>query len=219
MLTDVPGAKSKTWSVLKSSTPLRLLFVSIFLAIFIIIGFDVLSPIYVRDVLAGDQKFFGFAVGSIGLGTVVASLLLMLRKKERSPWLDLLSGLFMLGNIVFVMAIATLIPNLTLIRILILISCFVGGIGNGLMLIQVNTLLQLLSPPSMLGRMGGVFQSTAVAAQLLGLLVAPLLVPGILSMGQYFGLASLAVIALIIFTVANLRKPSFKLKIAQANAK
>jgi len=117
------------------------------------------------------------------------------------------------------MAIATLIPNLTLIRILILLSCFVGGIGNGLMLIQINTLLQLLSPPSMLGRMGGVFQSTAVAAQLLGLLVAPLLVPGILSMGQYFGLASLAVIALIVFTTVNLRKPSFKLKVAQAGAK
>jgi len=216
---ELPGVESKTWSVLKTSTPLRLLFVSIFLAIFIIIGFDVLSPIYVRDILAGDQKFFGFAVGGIGLGTVVASLLLMLRKRERNPWLDLLSGLFMLGNIVFVMAIATLIPNLTLIRILILLSCFVGGIGNGLMLIQINTLLQLLSPPSMLGRMGGVFQSTAVAAQLLGLLVAPLLVPGILSMGQYFGLASLAVIALIGFTAASLRKSSFKLDIAQSGAK
>ena len=216
---DVQNDKSKVWSIIKTSTPLRLLFVSIFLAIFIIIGFDVLSPIYVRDVLAGDEKFFGFAVGAIGLGTVVASLLLMLRKNERNPWLDLLSGLFMLGNIVFVMAIATLLPNLTLIRILILLSCFVGGIGNGLMLIQVNTLLQLLSPPSMLGRMGGVFQSTAVAAQLLGLLVAPLLVPGILSMGHYFGLASLAVIALIVFTAANLRNPSFKLKVAQAGAK
>ncbi|MGD8405274.1 MAG: MFS transporter [Anaerolineales bacterium] len=213
------GVESQAWGVLKTSIPLRLLFVSIFLAIFIIIGFDVLSPIYVRDVLAGDQKFFGFAVGGIGLGTVVASLLLMLRKRKRNPWLDLLSGLFMLGNIVFVLAIATLIPNLTLIRILILLSCFVGGIGNGLMLIQVNTLLQLLSPPSMLGRLGGVFQSTAVAAQLLGLLVAPLLVPNILSMGQYFGLASLAVIALIIFTAANLRKPSFRLKAAQAGAK
>jgi len=215
---DVQGDKSRIWSIIKTSIPLRLLFVSIFLAIFIIIGFDVLSPIYVRDVLAGDQKFFGFAVGAIGLGTVVASLLLILRKRERNPWLDLLSGLFMLGSIVFVMAIATLIPNLTLIRILILLSCFVGGIGNGLMLIQVNTLLQLLSPPSMLGRMGGVFQSTAVAAQLLGLLVAPLLVPGILSMGQYFGLASLAVIALIVFTIVNLRRPSFKLKVAQVGA-
>ena len=216
---DVQSDKSKVWSIIKTSTPLRLLFVSIFLAIFIIIGFDVLSPIYVRDVLAGDQKFFGFAVGAIGLGTVVASVLLMLRKSERNPWLDLLSGLFMLGNIVFVMAISTLIPNLILIRILILLSCFVGGIGNGLMLIQVNTLLQLLSPPSMLGRLGGVFQSTAVAAQLLGLLVAPLLVPGILSMGQYFGLASLDVIALNVFTAVNLRKPSFKLKVAQAGAK
>ena len=177
-----------------------------FLSIFIIIGFDVLSPIYVRDILAGDEKFFGLAIGSIGLGTVAASIVLMLSKKERNPWYDVIGGLLMLGTIAAAMAIAAEIPDPLVGKIMLITSCLVGGVGNGLMIIQVSTLLQTLTPPAVLGRIGGAFQSTAVAGQMSGLLLTPLLVPGLLSMGNYFAAATLAVIALALFIAVTLRK-------------
>jgi MFS family permease len=194
------------WATLKVSSPLRLLFVGIFLSIFVIIGFDVLSPIYVRDILAGDEQFFGLAIGVIGLGTVIASVVLILGKKERNPWRDVMSGLLMLGTIAGAMAVAVEIPNPFIGKILLITSCLVGGIGNGLMLIQVSTLLQTLTPPAVLGRIGGAFQSTAVAGQMSGLLLTPLLVPGLLSMGAYFAIATLALIVLALFIAFSSRK-------------
>lgn len=194
------------WTTLKASNPLRLLFVGMFLSIFIIIGFDVLSPIYVRDILAGDEQFFGLAIGVIGLGTVVASVVLMLGRKERNPWRDVIGGLLMLGTIAGAMAIAAEIPNPLIGKILLITSCLVGGVGNGLMLIQVSTLLQTLTPPAVLGRIGGAFQSIAVAGQMSGLLLTPLLVPGLLSMGAYFAIATLAIVLLALFIIISSRK-------------
>ena len=201
-------AQSSTslWATLKASSPLQLLFVGMFLSIFVIIGFDVLSPIYVRDILAGDEQLFGLAIGVIGLGTVIASLVLMLSKKERNPWRDVIGGLLMLGTITGAMAIAAEIPSPLIGKILLITSCLVGGVGNGLMLIQVSTLLQTLTPPAVLGRIGGAFQSTAVAGQMSGLLLTPLLVPGLLSMGAYFAIATLAIIVLALFIAFSSRK-------------
>ena len=83
-----------------------------FIGIFVIIGFDVLSPIFIRDVLAGNEQFFGLAIGSIGLGTVIASLVLMLRKNKRDPWKDFSIGLLLLAIIPAVMGMTMNMKNL-----------------------------------------------------------------------------------------------------------
>jgi hypothetical protein len=43
-----------------------------------------------------------------------------------------------------------------------------------------------------MGRVGGIFQSTAVCGQLVGIVLTPALVPERLSLGAFFALAALA---------------------------
>ncbi len=202
---DAPAVRTGLGQTLRASASLRLLFVSTFLAIFVIIGFDVLTPVYVRDILMADEGFYGLIIGCVGMGTVAASLALMLRKSNPNPWHELIAGLLLLGIIAGSMFAAIQAGSTALARGLILAGCLLGGIGNGMVNIQISTLLQSQSPPAVLGRVSGAFQGTAVAGQLSGLLVTPLLVPGLLPMGAYFGLAALAIFGLSVFITASLR--------------
>jgi len=198
--------KGRLVQVLKANPQLQLLFILVFLAISVIVGFDVLGPVYFRDVLNADEAFFGQSIGLVGLGTLLTSLWLMLRKGNGRPWFDVLTGVLLLGFIPMVLAAATLPQLQTQARWLVLSASLVGGIGNGLIHIQVGTLLQLLSPAALLGRMGGIFQSTAVGGQLTGILITPLLVPALLSMGAFFGLSGVALVLVILITAAILRR-------------
>jgi MFS family permease len=183
--------------VLQKNAGLRLLFLSMFLAIMIIIGFDVLAPIYIRDVLAGNEQLLGIQVSLVGIGMLVSTLLLVLRKKAQNPWRDLLFGLFLLSIIPIGLAFGTVIDGKTA-RLVTLFACFSGGLGNGLVVVQSATLLQQLSPQSYLGRMGGIFQATAVAGQLCGMLVTPLVVPALLPIGGFFLVSALLIGAVIL---------------------
>jgi MFS family permease len=203
-LTPAPRRKTGLASVILQEPFLRLLFASTFLAIFIFIGFDVLSPLYTRDVLSASEKFFGTMIGLVGLGTVGATLLLMLRKGNGDPWRDAILGLLMLSIIPTSLALGSGIQDSRLARILIMAGCLIGGFGNGLLNVQIITLIQLLTPAHLLGRLGGAFQSTAVAGQLAGLLVTPLLVPAVFNYGSYFVVSALAVLLVVIFTFVTL---------------
>lgn len=173
---------------------LRLLFVSMFLAITVIMGFDVLGPIYVRDVLAAQADFFGLLIGLVGLGSVGSVAWLMLRKQERHPWDDLLLGLLFLACIPLFLALGYWLHNPAAARVLTAIGLLLGGLGNGLTNVQVGTLLQQLAPRGLLGRIGGLFQSVIVAGQLIAILTTPLLVPSVLSIGLYFVLSAFALL-------------------------
>jgi MFS family permease len=207
--------KTSLVSVIFNDPFLRLLFVSTFLAIFIFIGFDVLTPLYTRDILSASEKFFGIMIGLVGIGTVGATITLMLRKGNGDPWRDIILGLLTLGIIPVVMSFGTIIHNIHLTRALIIAGCLIGGFGNGMLNVQTVTLIQLLTPAHLLGRLGGAFQSTAVAGQLAGLLVTPLLVPGLMHYGNYFAASALSVLLVVMFTVITLML-SRRTKVSQA---
>ena len=202
------SARLKLSQLLKDAPRLRLLFIMTFLAIMVIVSYDVLSPVYVKQVLSGGEKLFGTLVGLIGLGTLAASILLMLYKGEQKPWRDLILGGVFLAFVPGSMAAAGRISEPNLALGLILLGCLVGGFGNGLVVIQVGTLLQLLTPPAWLGRISGVFQSTAVAGQLVGIVLTPLLVPGLFSMPFFFILATAALLLVFLYALLILRKPA-----------
>jgi MFS family permease len=191
--------------VLKRLSTLRLLFFAIFITIFIIIGFDTLAPIYIRDVLVQTEQFFGLTIGLVGLGTVGVSFILMSRKSNMDPWKDLIFGLIMLATIPAGLALGTFISAGWMMNLLMAVVCLLGGIGVGLINIQTGTLLQTLSPASLLGRMSGLFQSTAVTGQLFGILVTPLVVPGLLGMGPFFGIGTVVILAVSFYAILSLR--------------
>ena len=194
------------FSTLKASPRLSLLFLLELLAVVIFIGFDVLAPIYIRDVMGGNASLFGSAIGLVGLGSLISTLVLMLRRHPQNPWRDVLAGLVLLGAIPVSMSLGVFWEGGSAVIPLIAAGCLIGGVGNGLLNIQVATLLQLLSPAELLGRMGGVFQSAIGAGQLAGIMITPLIVPALLSLGEYFLAASLAVIILVLLTAIILMR-------------
>ncbi len=192
--------ESDTWRVLRGSPRLMLLFALAFAVTFILMGFDVLSSIFTRDVLRGGEEFFGILIGLIGVGTVVVSTGLLFLKGASKPWRDAIVGLVLLAGIPAFLALATLAADLTLAKSLAIIGCLIGGLGNGLISVQSSTLLQVSAPPELLGRFGGLFQSTFVAGQMVAIFMTPALVPTILPMGMYFGVGALALILLAVGT-------------------
>ena len=187
--------------VLRDSRQLQLLFLLTFLGIFVIIGFDALSPVYTRDVLGGKENLFGLLVGLIGLGTLGASAAILFAKGKADPWRGLLLGAILVTAIPAFLGVAAMIRVETVARVLTAAGCLLGGAGCGLLAIQSGTMLQLLSPPSCLGRLGGLFQSTTAAAQLSGIVVAPLLVPAVLPMAMYFCLSTAMMAVLVLSAV------------------
>lgn len=202
--TDRAEAKSQSTRgiarALKATPDLRLLFMLVFLSIMVIVGFDVLAPVYTRDVLNGGESFFGLMVGLVGLGTLAGSLILMARKTNRNPWQDTLLGMVLLSLVSGSVGLASLVPNPVLAKAVVSVGMVLGGVGNGWLVVQSGTLLQLLSPADLLGMMGGIYQGTALAGQLVGILVTPLVVPGLVSMGAYFLIATLLLCLLAAYT-------------------
>ncbi len=193
-------------AAIRESWYLRFLFILTFMAIVVFIGFDVLSSIFIRDVLGGEAGFYGISIGLVGLGTVGGTLLLMAQKGTPRPWRDLITGLALLAVIPATASFVAWLGQPGLGRILLAVSCLVGGVGNGFINVQAATLLQLLTRPALLGRVAGIFQSTLTAGQLVGLLIVPVLVPAILSIGMYFAFSAGAVLLLVVYAWLALKK-------------
>ncbi len=197
---EVPVAR-----VVWSSVGLRLIFAAAFLGIAVVVGFDVLASVFVRDVLGSGESIFGLLVSLIGVGTVGVAVLIMARSTDRDPWADVILGILLLSVIPLSFAFAYFLPSGPIRIIIAVAGCLIGGAGNGLLNVQMGTLLQLQSPARQLGRVSGAYQSTAVAGQLLGILLTPALVPGLVSMGLYFAAAFIALSILVLWVVYNLR--------------
>ncbi len=202
------NAQASPLTALRGSPQLSLLFAVAFLVTCVIMGFDVLASVFTRDVLAGNEGLFGLLIGLIGVGTVVATTGLLIIKGKPNPWRDTLVGLALLATIPGFLMLATLSPTLLWAQLLAVVGCLIGGVGNGLIVVQSGTLLQLLAPPELLGRLGGLLQSTFVAGQLFAIFATPFLVPERLAIGAYFGIAAVALLLIAAGSVLILRRGS-----------
>ncbi len=172
--------------VLKNIPQLQILFSGVFIAILAIVGFDVLSSIFTRDVLHQGEKVYGMAISLVGIGSLFATMVVMFRKTAGNPWKDIVIGFFLLTIIPLTLVIALQFQDVQLAQTLLLAACLVGGIGNGLVHVQIGTIMQLLTPRDILGQVGGWMQTVMVCGQLIGLLLTPALVPAIVAMDVYF---------------------------------
>lgn len=202
----VISSKGGVFDAFKHSPSLKILFLVGFCGVFLIIGFDVLSSVFIRDVMFLDEKFYGFMIGMIGIGTLMASGMLLLRRKKVDNWSDLIAGILLLVVIPLGFTLSIPLAGSPLTKFALLACCLVGGIGNGLIQIQSATLLQTLSPSNSLGRVSGVFQSSMVAGQLLGTVLTPILVTSAVSMGPYFSVSAAALLLLAGFLILQLKR-------------
>jgi len=72
------------------------------------------------------------------------------------------------------------------VKVLILSGGFLGGLGNGFLVIQISTILQVTAPMHMLGRLSGYLEFTMIGGQLFSVILLPILVPGIIQPYVYF---------------------------------
>lgn len=198
--------KGGVFDVFRRSPSLKILFLTGFCGVFLIIGFDVLSSVFIRDVMNLDEKFYGFTIGMIGIGTLMVSGMLLMRRKKVNHWLDLITGILLLVVIPLSFTIAIPLAGSPITKFALLGCCLIGGIGNGLIQIQSATLLQTLSPADSLGRVSGAFQSSMVAGQLLGTVLTPILVTSAASMGPYFSASTAALLLLAGFLILQLKR-------------
>jgi MFS family permease len=185
-------------TVIRSIPQLQILFFAVFVTIFALIGFDVISSVYFRDVLHEGEKAFGFAIGLVGIGSLIATMLLMLRKTKINPWKDIVVGIALLSLIPLSLIVATLMKDVKSARVVVLLACLVGGIGNGLVHVQIGTLMQMLTPSTFLGQVGGWMQTVMVAGQILGLLLTPILIPEYVSIPVFFAGTLLIMVGLLV---------------------
>lgn len=188
---------------LQTTPRLLLLFVLIFCVAWILMGFDVLSSLVVRDILRSDEGFFGVLIGAIGLGSVAGSAIVIVRKHQPDPWRDVLIGILLLVALPASLMLVSLF-NVATARLLVAACCVIGGVGVGLATVQIGTLLQRGSPPALLGQFSGLFQATAVGGQLVALLTLPLIVPALLSITNYFAMMTVAMVLVFGATLAVL---------------
>ncbi|NTV62802.1 MAG: MFS transporter [Oscillochloris sp.] len=174
-----------------------------FMAVLAIMGFDIFSAVIVRDLLMGSEAIFGLLIGLIGLGSVLAGLWLMLRGGSGSLWTDMVLGLILIASLPAALALWIGVPSLA--RIITLATALIGGLGNGLLLIQSGTLVQTLAPAGRIGRVGATFQIAIVAGQLVALVVVPLLVPALVPIGLYLAWSALALVALAVIVALRTR--------------
>jgi MFS family permease len=192
--------------MVKGSSQLRLLYAVAFIVMSSIVAVDILTSILTRDVLKGGEVFFGLQIGLIGFGTLLGAASLMIRKTKVNPWMDILGGLTLLAVLPATLASIYFIPDLTLARTAAFAACFLGGLGVGRKMVQAGTLLQTLPPAHLLGRAGGLFQSVVVSAQLIGILLIPLLVPAVFPVYIYLGIVSGMILIAVLVGILTLGK-------------
>ena len=128
----------------------------------------------------------------------------MLRKGTPHYWRDIVAGTVMQASLPAVIYIISLGQSHFIGITMLIIGCILCGTGSAFLLVQEGTLLQLLSPPEVLGRMSGLFQGVMGIALLLLLLLSPLVSPVLIPIGTYLGAGAVLTLLLALCTILAL---------------
>jgi MFS family permease len=147
---------------------------------------NALEIIYARTILQVDDTGYGLLLSSWGLGLLLGTLVLG-RIGRWEMGRTFIAAMMLLGLVVVVYGYA---PNLA-----VAISLGVtGGVGNGILLSLIQTLLQSQTPVEMLGRVGGFFTTARDVASFVAMLLAGL-AADLVSIPLIFAVAGLLVMA------------------------
>lgn len=109
------------------------------------ISFVVLMPVFAREVLRGGPHTFGFLMGAIGLGALIAALYLASKRSVLGlvRLIPLAAGVFGAGLIAFSLSRTFLLSSALLV---------IAGLGLMLQMAASNTILQTIVDDDMRGR-------------------------------------------------------------------
>ncbi len=169
-------------------------------ATFLLVAFDTLSPLAFLQ-LGATKAEFGVAIAAVGLGGVVGAVLVGRYGGEANPFVLMGGSEVLVGGLVALVGYGLLahlgLPPLTWAPVLLVVGLAAAGV-----LIAAPTIIQLETPPEMMGRVSAsasavptVFQ---VFAPIVGAAVAEWRSVGFVFAGAGGALALLGVVMLIL---------------------
>jgi predicted MFS family arabinose efflux permease len=150
--------------------------------------FDVLLPVLADKVFGVREKGYGFLVASIGLGAVLGAVVAASLEVKRKRGLQV-----MMGSAIAISGLVT--TSLVKSFPLALVSLALVGFGMVMQNTTTNTLVQILSPDELRGRVMGVYSFVLVGIAPLGSLFYGFL-------GQHLGASNALALGAICFAVA-----------------
>jgi len=137
-------------------------------AMFVLGCFGPLIAVYVRDILHGTEKSFGFTSPMIGLGMLIGINFINSKLKHKKATTLVYSGLAGVAAGTLILAlfphIYTTMPGLALI-----------GFSAAAIIVPAQTLIAQETPPAMMGRVGSTVMSAIFSAQIVGLILSGIL--------------------------------------------
>jgi predicted MFS family arabinose efflux permease len=150
--------------------------------------FDVLLPVLADKVFGVREKGYGFLVASIGLGAVLGAIVAASLEVKRKRGLQV-----MMGSVIAISGLVT--TSLVKSFPLALISLAFVGFGMVMQNATTNTLVQILSPDELRGRVMGVYSFVLVGIAPLGSLFYGFL-------GQHLGAPNALALGAVCFAIA-----------------
>jgi hypothetical protein len=149
------------WTHINETSSLRTLLLAQAIGLVFIQAAGPIEVAYVKATLHGGDSGYGLFVTAWGAGVVLASV--VFARSARRPLAAMLSaGIFALGAAFVGVALA---PSLALACV----AAFVGGVGNGLDLPALISLVQRLTPQHLHGRLMGAVESLVALSLAIGL--------------------------------------------------
>jgi MFS family permease len=137
---------------------------SIAAAIFLVFMFDTLSPLALKG-LGFDASLLGFAIAGIGLGAVVGAIAIGQWGSWANPFALMGAAKIVAGGCVALIGLATMLELDTAPALWIPVVLGIGFASAGI-LVPYPTILQLETPPALMGRVSATANSVPTVLQL-----------------------------------------------------
>jgi predicted MFS family arabinose efflux permease len=158
---------------------------------------DLLASPYTRDVLHAGAATFGWLLTTMGVGILAAALWSGRWGRAVPSWTALWVGLAMFCAIPAVFA-AMASLEFSHKHAVVFGAAAIGGLGQGLMLIHGQSVLQRFRDASTIGSAAGSLQTMLVAGQLTGSLVTRFVSQFSISLPVYFSAILVVLVAVLI---------------------
>ena len=149
----VGGEVKAGFAYLKENRTVGLLLLFAVFPIVFVLPYEVLLPVYARDILKMGPEGLGFMMGSLGIGALTGSVIAAsLGDVRRKGWVLLGTAfLFGTGLVVFANSQTFLLSAVTLAAM---------GAGRMVFLALTSTMIQIATPPEFRGRIMGIYNMT-----------------------------------------------------------
>ncbi|BEL08272.1 MFS transporter [Actinoplanes sichuanensis] len=196
---------SAAWSVVRGNPPLRLTVAAVALAYLFSTMFEIMVPVWYREMGAGPG-FTGSAMVCMGVGGGLGALLLSRIGDRFNLLLVMAASALTIGTLVGAMGFAGYADLGSIVGIWLVVAALIG-VGSAAATIAYGTLVQRLTPAHLMGRVGAMTGAAITVPVVIGPAIAPILAPS-LGINGIFLLSGSGI--LVVGLVLLVRGPAYR---------